>query len=192
LALNSQQHRLQIKLFPSVAVYLSRYNLWAIMPAWGRNGLVSFIGAGAGGRLLPVASPEKHRTRKGCHRTAGSDNRLYQHIKAGMREYHWRNQKQEFLGTRSGELLFETAHQKAFSSSRLIRGRSSVPDADSRIVRISAWCKMVAETGARGSNPGSSPGFGKSEERRCAVGQTSGLLPTSRHRYPAKPMRYQA
>jgi hypothetical protein len=54
-----------------------------------------------------------------------SDNRLYQQIKTGMREYHWRNQKQEFLGTPSGELLFETAHLKAFRVSHFAELRVS-------------------------------------------------------------------
>ena len=42
------------------------------------------------------------------------DTRLYRNIKAGMREYHWRQRENDFWGAKDGELLFETAHLSAF------------------------------------------------------------------------------
>jgi hypothetical protein len=42
------------------------------------------------------------------------DTRLYQNIKAGMREYHWREHDQNFWKAESGAKLFETAHLSAF------------------------------------------------------------------------------
>lgn len=51
------------------------------------------------------------------------DTRLYQHIKAGMREYHWREREQHFWRTKDGELLFETAHLSAFKVSHFAESR---------------------------------------------------------------------
>jgi hypothetical protein len=42
------------------------------------------------------------------------DTRLYQHIKTGMREYHWRECDQPLWKAKNGEKLFETAHLSAF------------------------------------------------------------------------------
>ena len=42
------------------------------------------------------------------------DNRLYQHIKSGMREYDWRRQDEAFQIRKHGELIFETAHMAAY------------------------------------------------------------------------------
>src|SRR4051812_28234639 len=42
------------------------------------------------------------------------DRRLYDHIKAGIREYHWRNREGQFWRAEGGALLFETAHLSAF------------------------------------------------------------------------------
>jgi hypothetical protein len=51
------------------------------------------------------------------------DNRLYQHIKAGMREYDWHRRDQDFRIARDGELLFETAHMSAFHVSHFVESR---------------------------------------------------------------------
>jgi|ERR1700722_5329282 hypothetical protein len=42
------------------------------------------------------------------------DTELYRHIKAGMREYNWRERTRNFWDVKNGELLFETAHVSAF------------------------------------------------------------------------------
>ena len=51
------------------------------------------------------------------------DTRLYGNIKAGMREYHFREREQEFWRAKDGELLFETAHLSAFSVSHCAENR---------------------------------------------------------------------
>jgi hypothetical protein len=42
------------------------------------------------------------------------DNGLYQHIKAGMREYDWQNRDQKFRTYKDGEVIFENAHLKIY------------------------------------------------------------------------------
>lgn len=43
------------------------------------------------------------------------DTRLYQNIKAGMREYNWRERdNRDFWRAKHGQLLFETAHLCAY------------------------------------------------------------------------------
>jgi hypothetical protein len=44
------------------------------------------------------------------------DTRLYQNIKAGMREYHWRDREQKFWKAKNGQLLFETDTSRPFTS----------------------------------------------------------------------------
>lgn len=51
------------------------------------------------------------------------DNRLYQRIKEGMREYHWRDRDNKFWKAKDGELLFETAHMSAFRVSHFAESR---------------------------------------------------------------------
>jgi hypothetical protein len=67
----------------------------------------------AGGFFLWRHQKNTERAKVTADRLA-KDNRLYQHIKAGMREYNWRKDKENFFGVKSGELLFETAHLAAF------------------------------------------------------------------------------
>ena len=52
-----------------------------------------------------------------------SDNRLYQHIKAGMREYDWQKRGQKFRIPKDGELLFENAHVSVFHVSHFAESR---------------------------------------------------------------------
>ena len=42
------------------------------------------------------------------------DNRLYQHMKVGMREVNWRQQNEGYRRRRDGELIFEDAHMRAY------------------------------------------------------------------------------
>jgi hypothetical protein len=53
----------------------------------------------------------------------GRDKRLYQHIKAGVREYDWRRKADEFWGVKDGELLFETPHMSVFKVSHFAESR---------------------------------------------------------------------
>jgi hypothetical protein len=51
------------------------------------------------------------------------DNRLYQHIKTGMRAYHWREREQNFWKAKHGELQFEIAHLSAFHVEHFVESR---------------------------------------------------------------------
>jgi hypothetical protein len=51
------------------------------------------------------------------------DTRLYRNIRAGMREYHWRERENDFWRSKDGELLFETAHLSAFHVSHFAESR---------------------------------------------------------------------
>ena len=51
------------------------------------------------------------------------DNRLYQHIKSGMREYEWHKRDQKIKLPEDGELLFENAHLKAYAVSHFAETR---------------------------------------------------------------------
>ncbi len=51
------------------------------------------------------------------------DTRLYRNVKAGMREYHFRQREHDFSEAKDGELLFETAHLSAFGVSHFAESR---------------------------------------------------------------------
>jgi hypothetical protein len=51
------------------------------------------------------------------------DNRLYQHIKAGMRECDWQRRGQAYKHHEDGELLFENAHMAAYNVSHFAETR---------------------------------------------------------------------
>jgi hypothetical protein len=51
------------------------------------------------------------------------DTRLYQRIKEGMREYHFREREKDFWRAKDGELLFETAHPSAYHVSHFAETR---------------------------------------------------------------------
>lgn len=51
------------------------------------------------------------------------DTRTYHNIKAGMREYHFRDRDNKFWRAKDGELLFETAHMSAFHVSHPAESR---------------------------------------------------------------------
>ena len=51
------------------------------------------------------------------------DTRLYRNIKAGMREYHFRERENNFRKAKDGELLFETAHLSAYRVSHFAESR---------------------------------------------------------------------
>ncbi|MBR1154275.1 hypothetical protein [Bradyrhizobium sp. JYMT SZCCT0428] len=51
------------------------------------------------------------------------DTRLYRNIKAGIREYQFREREQDFSRAKDGELLFETAHPSAFGVDHFAESR---------------------------------------------------------------------
>jgi hypothetical protein len=67
----------------------------------------------AGGWYLWQRSKNVEQAKVATERLA-KDNRLYEHIKAGMREYHWRERDQPLWRAKHGEKVFETAHLRAF------------------------------------------------------------------------------
>ena len=52
-----------------------------------------------------------------------NDNRLYQHIKAGMREVDWQNRARPIEQHEDGELIFENAHMKAYHVEHFVETR---------------------------------------------------------------------
>ncbi len=60
---------------------------------------------------------------KAANQRLERDTRLYRNIKAGMREYHFREREQDFWRAKDGELLFETAHLSAFGVSQFAESR---------------------------------------------------------------------
>ncbi|UWU66114.1 hypothetical protein [Bradyrhizobium sp. NC92] len=66
-----------------------------------------------GGFLLWRQSKNAEKAQVANERLA-KDNKLYQRIKEGMREYHWREREQDFWKAKNGQLLFETAHLAAY------------------------------------------------------------------------------
>lgn len=51
------------------------------------------------------------------------DQKLYDHIKAGMLEYEWRNRQNEFWKAKDGQLLFETAQMCAYHVNHFAESR---------------------------------------------------------------------
>lgn len=51
------------------------------------------------------------------------DNRLYQQIKAGKREYEWHARERRFEIHKDGELLFENAHLQVFNVDHFAESR---------------------------------------------------------------------
>jgi hypothetical protein len=76
----------------------------------------------AGGWYLRQRSKNAERAKVANERLE-KDNRLYQHIKGGMREYHWRERDQPLWKAKHGEKVFETAHLQAFHLDHFIESR---------------------------------------------------------------------
>ena len=72
------------------------------------------------GLLIALAIFIQWRQSKGAEKSANAnarierDTRLYERIKEGMREYHWREREKPFWEAKDRELLFETAHMVAW------------------------------------------------------------------------------
>lgn len=52
------------------------------------------------------------------------DNRLYQNIKAGMREVNWQERTRVIRSFRNGELIFENAHMAAYHVDHFAESRT--------------------------------------------------------------------
>lgn len=76
-----------------------------------------------GGVLLLWRQSKNTEAAKVANERLVKDNRLYQNIKAGMREYHWREREQSFWKAKHGEKLFETAHLTAFGVKHFVESR---------------------------------------------------------------------
>jgi hypothetical protein len=55
--------------------------------------------------------------------TLKRDNALYQNIKAGIREYNFREREQRFWEAQDGQMLFETAHMIAYKVDHFAESR---------------------------------------------------------------------
>jgi hypothetical protein len=75
---------------------------------------------------------------KAANERLEQDTRLYRNIKTGMREYHFRQNKQDFWRAKDGELLFETAHLSAFSVSHFAESRVGFYFKDTE--EFGLWC----------------------------------------------------
>lgn len=81
------------------------------------------MGTGARGGFFLWRQSKNAETAKVANERLEKDTQLYQHIKAGMREYNWRERDQDFWKAKNGELLFETAHLSAFHVSHFAESR---------------------------------------------------------------------
>ncbi len=99
--------------FSPAWVDLSHHNLWAITAPPGREWNGQFCWCW---RLwLPMWRHQKHTERqKVVAARLKRYQRLYQHIKAGIREYDCWRCGREFELHKDGELLFETPHPSVF------------------------------------------------------------------------------
>jgi hypothetical protein len=92
------------------------------------------------------------------------DKRLYQHIKAGMREYDWRRREEPFRIHKDGDLLFETAHLSAFFVSHFAEAR------------VGFYFKDINECGLYGYFAGNGDEFFESYYRSDKTFKTEGRL----------------
>jgi hypothetical protein len=67
----------------------------------------------AGAFLLWRQSKNKEKAQAANERLE-RDTHMYRNMKAGMREYHFRDRDNNFWKAKDGELLFQTAHLSAF------------------------------------------------------------------------------
>ncbi|WP_407157691.1 hypothetical protein [Bradyrhizobium sp. STM 3557] len=69
--------------------------------------------AGGCRRIFPVAA-KNTKAAEAANVRLDRDTKLYENIKAGMREYHWREREQPLWKAKHLQKVFETAHLAAF------------------------------------------------------------------------------
>ena len=126
---------------------------------WSLLGLLALVGAFFVWRSSKNAEKAKAATER-----LDKDNRLYQHIKTGMREYHWRESKQNFWKAKNGELLFETAHLIAYRVDHFAESR------------VGFYFKDLNEYGLYGFFAGNGDEFYESYYRTDSTFQEEGML----------------
>jgi hypothetical protein len=92
------------------------------------------------------------------------DTRLYQHIKAGMREVDWQNRGQASKHHSDGELIFENAHMKAYNVGHFAETRTGF------------YFKDLNEYGLYGFFAGNGDEFHESYYRTDSTFKTEGRL----------------
>ena len=117
----------------------------------------------AGGWYLWQRSRNVERAKVANERLA-KDNRLYDHIKAGMREYHWRERDQPLWRAKHGEMVFETAHLQAFCLDHFAESR------------VGFYFKDLDEYGMHSFFAGNGDDFIESYYRTDSTFQKEGVL----------------
>jgi hypothetical protein len=117
-----------------------------------------------GGGFLLWRQSKNAEAAKVANERLAKDNQLYQHIKAGMREYHWREREQDFWKAKNGEKLFETAHLVAFHVSHFAESR------------VGFYFKDLNEYGLYGAFAGNGDEFFESYYRTDRTFQEEGQL----------------
>jgi hypothetical protein len=117
------------------------------------------------GFFLWRSSKDKERAAAATERLT-KDNRLYQHIKAGMREYEWRRNQdfKAFLEHKDGQLVFETAHTAAYHVDHFAESR------------VGFYFKDIEEYGLYGFFAGNSNEYHESYYRTDSTLKTEGRL----------------
>ncbi|RQH12459.1 hypothetical protein [Bradyrhizobium sp. RP6] len=92
------------------------------------------------------------------------DDRLYQAIKAGMREYRWKERDHDFWDAKHGQRLFETAHLIAFHVDHFAESR------------VGFFFKDLNEYGMYGAFAGNGDEFIESYYRTDSTLKEEGML----------------
>lgn len=108
--------------------------------------------------------PRDAEKAKVANERLAKDNRLYEHIKAGMREYHWRERDQPLWRSKHGEKVFETAHLIAFHLDHFAE------------TRVGFYFKDIDEYGMYGFFAGNGDDFIESYYRTDNSYQKEGVL----------------
>ncbi|MET4294912.1 hypothetical protein ABIB06_001865 [Bradyrhizobium sp. LB8.2] len=104
-------------------------------------------------------------TAKIANQRLKQDGRLYEHIKAGMREYHFRDGEQQFWRVNENrQRLFETADLIAFHVTHVIESR------------VGFYFKDLGEYGLYSAFAGNGDEFIESYYRTDAAFQKEGML----------------
>ncbi|MDF0515749.1 hypothetical protein P0R31_00640 [Bradyrhizobium yuanmingense] len=117
----------------------------------------------AGGWYLWQRSKNVERAKVANERLA-KDNRLYERIKAGMREYHWRERDQPLWRAKHCEMVFETAHLQAFHLDNFAE------------TRVGFYFKDINEYGMYSFFAGNGDDFIESYYRTDSTFQKEGML----------------